>query len=87
MGGTADPSSPLAFLLPAFAAACLGSTTILPGRLNAPCAFVAVFYLSTGIMGQNYPGISSLVRNLFYGGGPVVAVAISPLIRGRRPMD
>jgi ribose transport system permease protein len=90
---TARPASsqfPLtlpAFLLPAFAAAYLGSTVIYPGRFNAPGSFVAVFFLSTGIMGLNFLGVSSFVQNLFYGGGLVIAVSISQLIRGRRPMD
>lgn len=87
MRGAADPSSALAFLLPAFAAAFLGSTAIYPGRFNAPGAFVAVFFLSTGIMGLNFLGVDSFVQNLFYGGGLVMAVAISQLIRGRKPMD
>lgn len=87
MRGVADPSSALAFLLPAFAAAFLGSTAIYPGRFNAPGAFVAVYFLSTGIMGLNFLGVDSFVQNLFYGGGLVVAVAISQLIRGRKPMD
>ncbi|MGI9486543.1 MAG: ABC transporter permease [Geminicoccaceae bacterium] len=87
MRGAADPSSALAFLLPAFAAAFLGSTAIYPGRFNAPGAFVAVFFLSTGIMGLNFLGVDSFVQNLFYGGGLVIAVAISQLVRGRRPMD
>lgn len=87
MRGAADPSSALAFLLPAFAAAFLGSTTLYPGRFNAPGAVVAVFFLSTGIMGLNFLGASSFVQNLFYGGGLVAAVSISQLIRKRRPMD
>ncbi|MFN3643102.1 MAG: ABC transporter permease [Gemmobacter sp.] len=87
MRGAADPSSALAFLLPAFAAAFLGSTTLYPGRFNAPGAFVAVFFLSTGIMGLNFLGVPSFVQNLFYGGGLVVAVSISQLLRKRRPMD
>ncbi|WP_419906407.1 ABC transporter permease [Hoeflea sp.] len=87
MRGAADPSSALAFLLPAFAAAFLGSTAIYPGKFNALGAFVAVFFLSTGIMGLNFLGVDSFVQNLFYGGGLVIAVSISQLIRGRRPMD
>jgi len=87
MRGAADPSSSLAFLLPAFAAAFLGSTAIYPGRFNAPGAFIAVFFLSTGIMGLNFLGVDSFVQNLFYGGGLVIAVSISQLIRGRKPMD
>lgn len=87
MRGSADPSSALAFLLPAFAAAFLGSTTLYPGRFNAPGSFVAVYFLSTGIMGLNFLGASSWVQNLFYGGGLVLAVSISQLLRGRRPME
>jgi ribose transport system permease protein len=44
MRGSADPSSGQAFLLPAFAAAFLGSTAIYPGRFNPWGAFVAVFF-------------------------------------------
>lgn len=84
MRGVADPSSALAFLLPAFASAFLGSTAIYPGRFNAIGAFVAVYFLSTGIMGLNFLGVDSFVQNLFYGGGLVIAVAISQLIRGRQ---
>ena len=87
MRGASDPSSALSFLLPAFAAAFLGSTTLYPGRFNAPGAFVAVFFLSTGIMGLNFLGVPAFVQNLFYGGGLVVAVSISQLIRKRRPME
>ncbi|MGI9352382.1 MAG: ABC transporter permease [Rhizobiaceae bacterium] len=87
MRGSADPSSALAFLLPAFAAAFLGSTSIYPGRFNAPGAFIAVLFLSTGIMGLNFLGVDSFVQNLFYGGGLVLAVSISQLIRDRVPMD
>jgi ribose transport system permease protein len=87
MRGSADPSSGLAFLLPAFAAAFLGSTAIFPGRFNAWGAFVAVYFLSTGILGLNFLGADSFVQNLFYGGGLVIAVSISQLVRKRQAMD
>jgi ribose transport system permease protein len=87
MRGSADPSSGLQFLLPAFAAAFLGSTAIFPGRFNAWGAFVAVYFLSTGILGLNFLGADSFVQNLFYGGGLVVAVSISQLLRKRQAMD
>ena len=87
MRGSADPSSGLSFLLPAFAAAFLGSTAIYPGRFNAWGAFVAVYFLSTGILGLNFLGADSFVQNLFYGGGLVIAVAISQLVRKRQAMD
>jgi ribose transport system permease protein len=84
---SANPTSGLTFLLPAFAAAFLGSTAINPGRFNAWGAFVAVYFLSTGIMGLNFLGADTYVQNLFYGGGLVVAVAISQLVRKRQVMD
>ncbi len=87
MRGSADPNSGLAFLLPAFAAAFLGSTAIYPGRFNAWGAFVAVYFLSTGILGLNFLGADSFVQNLFYGGGLVIAVSISQLVRKRQAMD
>src|SRR5271165_4373574 len=87
MRGSADPSSGQAFLLPAFAAAFLGSTAIYPGRFNPWGAFVAVFFLSTGILGLNFLGADSYVQNLFYGGSLVVAVSISQLVRKRQAMD
>ena len=87
MRGSADPSSGLAFLLPSFAAAFLGSTTIYPGQFNPWGAFVAVYFLSTGILGLNFLGADSYVQNLFYGGGLVIAVSISQLVRKRQAMD
>jgi ribose transport system permease protein len=87
MRGSADPSSGLAFLLPAFAAAFLGSTVVYPGQFNAWGAFIAVFFLSTGILGLNFLGADSFVQNLFYGGGLVIAVSISQLVRKRQAMD
>ena len=56
MRGTADPSSAPAFLLPAFAAAVLGSTSLHPGRFHAPGALVAVFFLFSGIILTFIPG-------------------------------
>jgi len=49
--GSADPTSALSFLLPAFAAAFLGATTILLGRFNAIGSIAAVYFLVTGITG------------------------------------
>ena len=47
--GSADPYSGLNFLLPAFAAAFLGATTILPGRFNPWGVIVAVYFLATAL--------------------------------------
>ena len=85
--GAADPLSGLTFLLPGFAAAFLGATSISPGRFNAWGSFVAVYFLVTGITGLTILGIQTFVQNLFYGGALVLAVALSQLVRHREPQD
>jgi ribose transport system permease protein len=82
--GGADPSSGASFLLPAFAAAFLGATSILPGRFNAWGSFIAVYFLVTGVTGLQLLGAESFVQQLFYGGALIVAVALSQVGRGRR---
>lgn len=85
--GSADPYSGLNFLLPAFAAAFLGATTILPGRFNPWGAMVAVYFLATGITGLTMLGIPLWVTNVFNGGALILAVTISQLTRGREATD
>lgn len=81
--GSADAYSGMNFLLPAFAAAFLGATTILPGRFNAWGAIVAVYFLGTGITGLTMLGIPLWVTNVFNGGALILAVTVSQLARGR----
>lgn len=85
--GSADPYSGLNFLLPAFAAAFLGATTILPGRFNPWGAVVAVYFLGTGITGLTMLGIPLWVTNVFNGAALILAVTISQLSRGREATD
>ena len=85
--GSADPYSGLNYLLPAFAAAYLGATTILPGRFNPWGAIVAVYFLGTGITGLSMLGIPLWVTNVFNGGALILAVTISQLTRGREASD
>jgi ribose transport system permease protein len=82
--GAADPNSGLSYLLPAFAAAFLGATSITPGRFNPIGSVIAVYFLVTGITGLSIIGISTFVQDLFYGGALVVAVALSQVVRGRQ---
>lgn len=81
--GSADPTSALSFLLPAFAAAFLGATTIQPGRFNPIGSIAAVYFLVTGITGLQLLGVQTFVQQLFYGGALVLAVALSQLARRR----
>lgn len=85
--GSADPYSGLNYLLPAFAAAFLGATTILPGRFNPWGAMVAVYFLGTGITGLSMLGIPLWVTNVFNGAALILAVTISQLTRGREASD
>jgi ribose transport system permease protein len=87
MTGSADPTSGKSLLLPAFAAAFLGATSIVPGRFNPWGSFIGVYFLVTGITGLTMLGSNTLVQNLFYGGGLVVAVALSQLVRRRQPQN
>lgn len=82
--GSADPTSGLSLLLPAFAAVFLGSTVFTPGRFNAFGTVVAVYFLTTGITGLTILGIQTYVQNLFYGGALVIAVTLSQLAAKRR---
>lgn len=85
--GSADPYSGLNYLLPAFAAAFLGATTIQPGRFNPWGAIVAVYFLATGITGLSMMGIPLWVTNVFNGGALILAVTISQITRGREASD
>jgi ribose transport system permease protein len=79
----ADPSSGLTFLLPAFAAAFLGATSVSPGRFNPWGTIISVYFLVTGITGLSIVGVSTFVQDLFYGGALVIAVTLSQIVRGR----
>lgn len=78
-----DPNSAAKLLLPAFAAAFLGSTAIVAGRFNAWGAFIAVYFLATGITGLQFLGLSGWIENVFYGGSLVLAVLLSYVARRR----
>lgn len=85
--GAADPLSGGSYLLPAFAAAFLGATSITPGRFNPWGSLFSVYFLVVGITGLTILGIQTFVQNLFYGGALVIAVALSQLARKREPQD
>lgn len=82
--GSASPTGGTELLLPAYAAAFLGATTITPGRFNAFGTFIAVYFLVTGITGLQLLGAPSFVQQLFYGGALIVSVSVSVLVKKRR---
>ena len=85
--GAADPFSGLNFLLPAFAAAYLGATAIMPGRFNPWGAVIAVYFLATGITGLTMLGIPLWVTSAFNGLALILAVTVSQFARGREESD
>jgi ribose transport system permease protein len=72
-----DPAS--ALLLPAFAAAFLGATTLTPGRFNVWGTVVAVYFLAVTISGLQQLGAAPWVEPTFNGVALIVAVASSGL--------
>lgn len=82
--GSVNPAQGANYLLPAFAAAFLGSTAIKPGRFNAFGTFIAVYFLVTGITGLQYLGFAGWPEQVFYGSSLIVAVTVSHLIGRKR---
>lgn len=75
--GTANTTVGPAYLLPAFSAAFLGATQILPGRFNVPGTLVAIGMLSTGVKGLQLAGAPLYVNDLFNGAALIIAVALA----------
>ena len=72
------------YLLPAFAAAFLGATAIIPGQFNAWGSWASVYFLLTGITGLAIVGYSGWPEQVFYGGALIVAVVLSQIAKAAR---
>jgi ribose transport system permease protein len=79
--GSAEPAGGAELLLPAYAAAFLGATTISPGRFNPFGSFIAVYFLVTGITGLQLLGAQNYVQQIFYGAALLIAVTVSILVK------
>ena len=77
--GSAAPDLGPSFLLPAYAAAFLGATTIRPGRFNALGTVVAVYVLAITISGIQALGAPTWAEYIFNG----VALAVGVTVAGR----
>ncbi|MFJ5696390.1 ABC transporter permease [Arthrobacter sp. NPDC093125] len=83
-GGTAAPNLGPEFLLPAYAAAFLGATTIKPGYFNVWGTVIGVVLLAVGSNGLTLLGAQTWVTNIFNGVALMLAVSASVLVGKRR---
>lgn len=82
--GAAAPTGGQEFLLPAFAAAFLGSTTIYTGRFNPIGSLLSVYFLVFGVTGLEFLGAPDFVQDFFYGAALIIAVTFSHVVRRRQ---
>jgi len=79
--GASSPTVGLGSLLPAFAGAFLGATSIRPGRFNAIGTLIAVYLVATGITGLQQEGAPPFVQQVFNGAALLIAVTLARLSR------
>lgn len=75
--GSAQPELGPSFLMPAFASAFLGATTIRPGRYNALGTVVAVYTVAVIVAGLQQIGVPFWAENIVYGVALVGGVGLS----------
>jgi ribose transport system permease protein len=75
--GSGQPLAAAGYLLPAYAGAFLGATTIMPGRFNVWGTLVGVYLLGAGMSGLQQLGFAPWVQDLVNGGMLLLAVAFS----------
>jgi ribose transport system permease protein len=83
--GAASFGAGNSYLLPAYAAAFLGSTQIKPGRFNVIGTLVALYLLAIGVKGLQlrYPSLP-WIADLFQGLALIIAVALGVIARRKR---
>jgi ribose transport system permease protein len=74
---SATPELGTGYLLPAFAAAFLGTTQIKLGRFNVWGTVLAIFLLATGAKGLQLAGAEDWITDLFNGLALIIAVGLA----------
>jgi ribose transport system permease protein len=82
--GVASVNLGPSYLLPAFAAAFLGSTQLKGGRYNVWGALIAIIVLAVGAKGFQLLGYAFWVTDIFYGAALIVAVGLAVSERSDR---
>jgi ribose transport system permease protein len=81
---TGDPTIGPGYLLPAYAAAFLGSTQFRGGRYNIWGTILAVYVLAVGVQGLQLAGAPVWIPDLFNGVALILAVSMSKFQRTSR---
>ncbi|MEA2494419.1 MAG: ribose transport system permease protein, partial [Thermoleophilaceae bacterium] len=79
--GSGNPTVGPSFLLPAFAAAFLGATTLKVGSFNVPGTLIAVFFLAFGVNGLELNGVAAYIEPIFNGAALIIGVSFVRLLR------
>lgn len=79
-----QPALGASYLLPAYAGAFLGATTVNPGQFNVWGTVIGALLLGAGVTGLQQIGIASYVQDYFNGGALLIAVAASVYVTQRR---
>lgn len=82
--GGASVTQTAGYLLPAFAAAFLGTSAIVPGRFNAGGTFIAAYVLGTASVGLNMAGVPQWSTYLFNGGLLILALGAFEVVNLRK---
>lgn len=82
--GSADPTSGPSYLLPAFAAAFLGASTLSDGRFHVIGTAIGAFLVAYGANGLQVMGLEPFATDIFNGVVLVLAVALTEYLRRRR---
>ena len=82
--GSAQPEFGPSFLMPAFASAFLGATTIRPGRCNALGTVVAVYTVAVIVAGLQQLGVPFWAESVVYGLALIGGVGLSRHLTPRR---
>lgn len=77
--GASSPQAGIPYLLPAYAAAFLGSTTFKPGQFNIPGTLVSVFFLGVVGSGLTMLALSTATIDLVQGAILIFAMLLSRL--------
>ncbi len=81
--GAVDPTVGPQYLLPPYAAAFLGTTTIQIGRFNAWGTLVALYVLAVGVTGLELFGAPTWVAEVFDGAALIAAIAFARAVGSR----